>query len=350
VEIKIEFNAKSIISFFVLFLIVIFYLKLQNVINIFAIAFLIAYILIPLVHFVEKRLRIGRTLSVLLIFSFFSLIVVAVFILFVPFLYAEILNMLKNFPSYFDNLNNRFDKLMDRTGYSIDLSTIKIYLMEKVSEHSAELLKGSFNIIGNIITSVSGLFGFFIVPVLVFYFLKDFEFILKKGIDFVSERFNIDLTYYNEQFNSVLKGYFRGQILVCFFLGLMYGLLDMVVGIKGGFAIGFISGMLSFVPYLGFIAGFVTSSIMAYLQFGDIIHPLIVIVGFMVIQSIESYFLTPKLVGEHLGLHPIAVIFALFAGASLMGIGGMILSIPVVAFIKIVIKRYLENGTFFVDK
>ncbi len=346
-EIRIDFNAKTIVSLTIFFLLVVFYVKLQGIINIFAVAFFISYILIPLVHFVEKKLGISRWLSVLLIFMLFSFFVILILVIIVPFLYAEIFNLVKNVPSYFNKLLDKINELFVRYGYHLDLAQVKAFLMTKLQDHGTELLKGSVNILGNLISSISAMLGFFVVPILVFYFLKDFEFILKKGINLISQKLNIDMEYYNIQFNSILKGYFRGQLLVCLFLALMYGFLNFFVGIKGGFAIGLIAGFLSFVPYLGFIVGFVSSVLMAYLQFGDLLHPLLVVIGFIVIQFIESYFLTPKLVGEHLGLHPIAVIFALFAGGYLMGIGGMILSIPLMAFLKIVINRFLEMGTIF---
>ncbi|MGB9730684.1 MULTISPECIES: AI-2E family transporter [Calditerrivibrio] len=349
-EVRIDFNLKTIVTLSLLFLLVIFYIKLQSVINMFAIAFLISYLLIPLVHFVEDKLKIGRVFSVILIFSVFSGIVVLFLIIVIPLLYAEIFNLFKNLPSYaaisIEKINNIFEKY----NYQVDLTALKQSMLSKLNEHGSELFKGSLNIITSIITSISTLLGFFVIPILVFYFLKDFEFIFKKGVSFIKTRLRIDIDYYNYQFNSILKGYFRGQLMVCFILGILYGVVDLLVGIKGGFAIGFISGLLSFIPYLGFITGFVSSIIMSYLQFGDILHPLLVVVGFMLVQSFESYFLTPKLVGEHLGLHPIAVIFALFAGGYLMGIGGMILSIPLAAFIKIVINKFLDDGTIFIDK
>lgn len=346
-EIRIDFNAKTLISLTLLFILVVFYLKLQSIINIFAVAFLISYILIPLVHFLEEKLSIRRWLAVLLIFLLFSILVVVALIIIVPFLYAEIFNLLKNIPSYLNSLLDKINSIFLEYGYQLDLSQLKVFLMGKLQEHSTELMKSTVNILGGLISSISTLLGFFVVPILVFYFLKDFEFILKKGVNFISQKLSIDMEYYNIQFNSILRGYFRGQLMVCLSLAIMYGVLNLLVGIKGGFTIGFIAGFLSFVPYLGFIAGFVSSVLMAYLQFGDFLHPLAVILGFVFIQFIESYFLTPKLVGEHLGLHPIAVIFALFAGGYLMGIGGMILSIPMMAFFKIVISRFIEQGTIF---
>ncbi|MCX8085141.1 MAG: AI-2E family transporter [Calditerrivibrio sp.] len=339
---RLRLDLKALLGLSLLLLIVIFYIKLQNVVNIFAVSFLISYILIPMVHWVERLLKVPRVIAVLLIFSLFTFVVVLVAVFFLPILYAEVISVIKGVPSYLELLLNKVQTLLSRYGYSIDFNQMTGFLFAKLKEHGTFILSSSMMILGSVFSSLSTFLGLFIIPVLVFYFLKDFEYILKKMLRLITDNTGIDFFYYNKQFNEILRKYFRGQLLVCFCLGLMYGALNFLVGINGGFAIGFISGLLSFVPYLGFIFGISISIIMAYVQFTDLLHPFMVLIGFGVVQGIESYLLTPKLVGESLGLHPIAVIFSLFVGGYLMGVGGMILSIPVAAFLKIVLGNYLE--------
>jgi predicted PurR-regulated permease PerM len=179
-----------------------------------------------------------------------------------------------------------------------------------------------------------------IIPILVFYFLKDFDLIKDKFFKIANKNFgnlNIENSFY--EFNEIISRYFRGQLLVVTFLGISYSALLIIVGVDGGLLIGVISGILSFIPYFGFLFGFVSSIVMSYLQFGDFFHPLYIIIGFTVIQFIESNIVTPKFVGESLGLHPTAVIFALMVGGYLLGLGGMIFSLPVAAFLKVYLKR-----------
>jgi predicted PurR-regulated permease PerM len=205
------------------------------------------------------------------------------------------------------------------------------------------MFSSTLQIAGSVIGFIFSLVGLFIIPILVFYFLKDFEMIFKNIIDIATKKTGVDLYYYNNEFNSILKKYFRGQFFVCVILAFLYGTVDLIIGIKGGFFIGFVAGLLSFIPYLGFISGIVSSLIISYVQFGDIWHPFFVLIGFGAVQMLESYLLTPKLIGESLGLHPTAVIFAVLAGGYLLGIGGIILSIPLAAFIKIIGSKLLEQ-------
>jgi len=144
------------------------------------------------------------------------------------------------------------------------------------------------------------------------------------------------------EFDKILSVYFRGQIIVAGLLAILYTSVLLIIGVKPAILIGLISGVLSIVPYLGFIIGFGASLIIAIVQFQDFLHPLLVVGGFAIVQMIEGNFITPKIIGESLGLHPTAVIFALLAGGTLFGIGGMILALPVAAFIKILAKEQLQ--------
>jgi predicted PurR-regulated permease PerM len=123
----------------------------------------------------------------------------------------------------------------------------------------------------------------------------------------------------------------------------MYTLVLLITGVKPALIVGLSAGLLSIVPYLGFVYGFGLSTILAYIQYSDIWHPAGIIIGFTVVQIIESNFITPKIVGDKLGLHPIVVIFALLVGGSLLGIAGMIFSLPVAAALKVWLNKILSS-------
>ncbi|MEF3255746.1 MAG: AI-2E family transporter [Deferribacterales bacterium] len=342
-NIRFEVNSKSLVSIVLLIIIFIVFVKLNFIINIFALSFLISYILIPLVHYVEDRLHINRVLSVFFIFIIFFSLISLFFIIFLPFLYSEAVNFMKNIPDYINIIIGKLDYIAARFGYEIDLNLLKDFLLEKVNEYKVFIIKTSVSAAGTIIDYIFSIVGFLIIPILVFYFLKDFEVFLNKFLSIIKINTGLDVEYYNARFNDILKNYFRGQLLVCLLLAFLYGFINFLIGIKSGFVIGFLTGLLSFIPYLGFTVGITLSTILSYIQFSDIMHPLFVILGLGLVQIFESYFLTPKLIGESLGLHPITVIFALMAGGYLLGIGGMILSIPVAAFLKIILEEYLNS-------
>jgi len=132
-------------------------------------------------------------------------------------------------------------------------------------------------------------------------------------------------------------------VIVAGILAVLYTAVLLISGVKPAILIGLVSGVLSIVPYLGFIIGFGTSLILAAVQYQDILHPLMVVAGFAIVQVLEGNLITPKIVGESLGLHPTAVIFALLAGGTLFGIGGMIIALPVAAFVKIIAVKQLNS-------
>ncbi|MGA1861649.1 AI-2E family transporter [Deferribacter thermophilus] len=331
---KIELNFKNflIILFLVCFIFIIF--KIKSLLTPFALAFFISYLLDPIVDKLEN-LKINRTIAVIIVFIFFSLIFTMTFIFVVPIMVNEINSLLKKIPEYLQRLDL---KLKEYNYYLL----IQPYINEIKGAIIKNLGKIS-NVLSDVVGTLSGYLGSFvnfiilysIVPILVFYFLKDFDVLIDKGRTILKNKGLEDVIIKAEKFNDILRRYFRGQFIVSIFLGVMYSITLLIIGVDGAVFVGVISGLLSMVPYLGFIVGFVTSILLVIIQFQDFIHILYVIIGFAVVQVIESNFVTPKVVGESLGLHPVAVIFAIMVGGSLFGIAGMIFSLPVAALIKV---------------
>ena len=148
-----------------------------------------------------------------------------------------------------------------------------------------------------------------------------------------------------QESSDVLGGFLRGQFLVMLILGVMYGAGLWGVGLDLGILIGIIAGLLTFVPYLGPASGILLGCIAALVQFGDWQHVAGVLVVFGIGQVIESYWLTPKLVGDRIGLHPVAVIFAVLAGGQLFGFLGMLLALPVAAIVNVLLRYAQERYT-----
>jgi predicted PurR-regulated permease PerM len=142
--------------------------------------------------------------------------------------------------------------------------------------------------------------------------------------------------------DRALGSFLRGQISVMFVLGLVYGVGLWLAGIELGILIGMVAGLLSFVPYLGAAIGIIAALIAAMVQHGDILHIGMVLAVFAVGQTLESFFLTPWLVGDQIGLHPVAVIFSIMAGGQLFGFLGVLLALPVTAVV-VVVGRYLHQ-------
>ena len=143
--------------------------------------------------------------------------------------------------------------------------------------------------------------------------------------------------------DKALSGFIRGQLSVCVILGTYYAASLKLIGLELGLLVGFIAGLISFIPYVGSITGFVLSIILALSQFIGYVKVLEVIVIFGLGQSMEGNFLTPKLVGDNIGLHPVWVMFSLLAGGVLLGFLGLMIAVPVAAVIAILLRTGLQK-------
>jgi len=160
---------------------------------------------------------------------------------------------------------------------------------------------------------------------------------LEKYIPFLKAETRKDLLYLFEEFLNIVVAFFRGQLIIAFLQGLLFAIGFTVVGLKYGFVIGLTLGFLNIVPYLGNIVGLGTALPLAFFQGGDgLIRVVAVLVVFAAVQMIEGYLLTPKIMGDRTGLHPVVIIMAIFFwGSALNGIMGMILAIPLTAFLVV---------------
>jgi predicted PurR-regulated permease PerM len=183
----------------------------------------------------------------------------------------------------------------------------------------------------------------FITPVVTFYLLRDWDRIVAK-VDSWLPRDHADIIRVQMgEINRTLSGFIRGQATVCLALGTIYGVGLSLVGLDLGLVIGMTSGMLSFIPYLGSITGFVTGMGLAFAQGADWHLPAMVAGVFAFGQVMEGNVLTPKLVGDKVGLHPVWIMFALLAGGTLFGFVGILLAVPVAAVIGVVVRFALSH-------
>lgn len=338
--IKLDINAKNLIIAAVVVGIIALMLKLQSIISIFAVSFFIAYLFDPIIDWFEAR-RIPRWASILGIMALGITLFVLLMLWLIPVVTSEVQYLANNSPKYVASAVGFLQESAAKMHIQLDMDSIKQHLAMK----AAESFNTIFSSLSGVISSVSSVIGTIIqlsiIPILVFYFLRDFDRLNEKLFAIIDKKYGSEYRGYFQQFDKILSEYFRGQIIVASILAILYTTVLVIIGIKPAVIVGLVAGILSVVPYLGFIIGFTSSIILAALQFSDFIHPLFVVIGFAIVQSIEGNFLTPKIIGESLGLHPTAVIFALLAGGSLFGIAGMIIALPVAAFIRIITKEKL---------
>jgi len=182
-----------------------------------------------------------------------------------------------------------------------------------------------------------------LIPVVAFYLLRDWHRLVGTIDRMLPRSIEPTIAHLAHESDKVLGAFVRGQLLVMLALGIFYGAGLSLVGLSVGLLIGIVAGLLSFVPYLGFIVGFGAAIIAVLVQYGDWSHVLMICGVFAVGQLLEGYVLVPRLVGGKIGLHPVAVIFAVLAGGYLFGFLGVLLALPAASVIVVLLRYLLER-------
>ena len=225
-----------------------------------------------------------------------------------------------------------------------EMGTIQEYL----NHYSKDILKFSGVFVNNIwsssLTVISALSILFVMPRTAFYALKDWDKIVGQINSYLPEKYALTIRKVAKDSDKVLSGYLRGQLNVCIILGIFYSAGLMLIGLDFGFFIGFLTGIFSFIPYLGVFLGIFIGMIVALFQFGfDFVNLGLILLIFLVGQFLEGNFITPTIIGDKIGLHPMWIIFGLFAGGVLMGFVGILIAVPITAIAGVIIKSTMED-------
>jgi len=320
------------------------------------IAFALAYVLNPTVEFLE-RYSIRRPYGILIVFCLTVLVCGGFALFLVVSISGELSSIQLNLPEYVHHL------------YDITPTPVKGYLgietadklalrlnelLQQARGAAPDLLKPVMAFLQKALSSTVGvlltLLGYLIIPVYLFYLLFDLP-QLKAFIEsYIPERFRPVYTAKLAEIDAVLSGFVRGQLLVCAILAVLYSIGLYVIGIDLAIAIGTLAGITFIIPYVGTIIGICLSVVMALLKYNDILHPLLCLGWFGFVQLLEGSFITPKIVGDTVGLHPLVAIVALLIGGQLFGIMGMLLAVPVTAVTQVFLRSlsdYYRNSDFY---
>jgi predicted PurR-regulated permease PerM len=312
----------------------------------FAVAAMLAYLGDPLADRLE-RVGLNRTWAATIVFMVLLLALVGVLLLLIPLISRQVENLIENLPRYgewaqhtaWPWLQARLH--LDPNTFDSDrlLAAIKAHMGSIGGVASALLGKVSRSGLG----IVQWLANLVLIPVVAFYLLRDWDRLVARVDHMLPRSIQPTVAHLARESDKVLGAFVRGQLLVMLALGIFYGAGLSLVGLSVGLLIGMVAGLLSFVPYLGFIIGFVAAIIAALVQYGDWTHVLLVCGVFVVGQLLEGYVLVPKLVGDKIGLHPVAVIFAVLAGGELFGFLGVLLALPAASVIMVLLRYLLER-------
>ena len=312
----------------------------------FAIAAMLAYLGDPLADRLE-RLGLKRMWAATIVFVVILVVVVGVLLLLIPLIARQVENLISNLPRYGDWAQHvawpwlQAQLHLDPHMFDSDR------LVTAIKEHIGSIGGVATAVIGKVSRSGVGiamwLTNLVLIPVVAFYLLRDWDRLVATIDGMLPRSVQPTIAHLARESDAILGAFVRGQLLVMLALGVFYGTGLGLVGLSVGLLIGMVAGLLSFVPYLGFIIGFVAAIIAALVQFGDWAHVLMVCAVFALGQLLEGYVLVPKLVGDKIGLHPVAVIFAVLAGGYLFGFLGVLLALPAASVIVVLLRYLVER-------
>jgi len=319
----------------------------------FALAAMLAYLGDPLADRLQ-RLGMGRTWAVSIVFTVITIIFVGVLLLLVPLIQRQVSNLIDNLPHYVEWARTvALPWVQQRLHLEPDtFDTDKV--LATIREHIGSIGSIAARALARVTQSGMGIITWMtnavLIPVVAFYLLRDWDTMIAHIQRLIPRSLEPTVVRLSRESDQVLGAFVRGQLLVMLALGVFYGLALTLVGISIGPLIGMIAGLLSFVPYLGFMIGFVAALVAALVQYGDWTHVILVGAVFTIGQLLEGYVLVPRLVGGKIGLHPVAVIFAVLAGGHLFGFLGVLLALPaasvVVVLLRYVFARYRESDLY----
>ena len=310
----------------------------------FIIAAVLAYVLHPLVERLARR-RVPRVVAVTLVEVAAIIIVLAVVLLIVPILSKQLPLLREQIPLFADRLNATLTPILSRFGIDVALDTASIkafvlkYLNANLEEWTATALS-SARIGGSILLTIIG--TVFLVPMVLFYLLMDWTRLRQRLADLIPPRLRERTHGFIDECDSVLGQYLRGQLSVMVVLTIYYSVGLTLFGFDLAVPVGVFTGLAVFIPYVGFGLGLTLALISGVLQFSGWHGLLGVAVVFGIGQLLEGFVLTPRLVGERIGMSPLTVIFALLAFGHLFGFVGVLIALPVSAVLVVAVRRLRE--------
>jgi predicted PurR-regulated permease PerM len=306
---------------------------------------LLAYLGDPVVSYLNAQ-HIPRTLGVVIVFLLVILIVMAAILLILPMVQEQIFLTMQKIPVILEWLQDRMLSWMnhhENLNNYFNVMTLKKQLAEnsqKVGNLAGMFVKAATH---STFAMIDLVINIFLVPVVAFYLMRDWPKIVRNIVHILPNPPREMMCAMARQSDEVIGAFFRGQLLVMLGLAVIYSTGLWLIGLQVAIFVGLLSGLLAVVPYLGFTTGIIVASIAMYLQTHSLLHVSYVWGVYVAGQMAESTLLTPLLVGDRIGLHPVAVIFSVLAGGLLFGFLGVLLALPVAAVILVILKHVIAN-------
>ncbi|MCG7598750.1 AI-2E family transporter [Halomonas sp. McH1-25] len=325
---------------------------LEPILMPFFISMILAYLGDPLTDALEAR-GLSRRLAVSVVFLVLSLAIGTACLIIIPLLGRQLAQLVEAIPiilAWVQSTVLPWVQSVSGMDFSTDFDQLREALMANWKETGTFAATLLAQVSRSGLAVIVWIANLALIPVVTFYLLLDWDRLKGRIQDLLPRRFEPTVTRLAKDCDEVLAAFLRGQLMVMLSLGIVYAIGLTLIGIQFGVLIGLVAGLASIVPYLGVIVGLAIAALVAFFQYGDLLHLAGVGVVFAVGQMLEGMVLQPMLLGDRIGLHPVAVIFAVLAGGQLFGFTGILLALPVAAVVMVLL-RYLheryKNSTLY---
>ena len=324
---------KKYLSLFLILFLLVFLVLASEILIPFLVGIILAYVLNPIVKKLDK-IGLYHVISVILVLFLSLFLFFGSFIFLIPIFLDQLEIVVKKMPILLDNISIYIRNFNDNLNI-IDENIYSDYFANFIESKSGQIFKYLLDFITISLNKTLAFFNLLglllITPIVTFYILYDWDQIIEninfKFSSYLSKGLDKKIT----NINNVLSSFFRGQLIVNFILAIYYSFTLYIIGVEGSVSIGFLIGILSFIPYLGSLVGLLISLSFTIIQFGSFNFILLVLLVFILGQLLESYYLSPRFVSKTVGLHPLFSMFVIIAAGAAFGIIGILLAIPISA-------------------
>lgn len=302
-------------------------------------AVIMAYLLLPTVELLERR-RVPRGLAILIIYAFAASVGGALLSLLIPYLAEEINALVTAFPQQTQRLEGLTLDLLDTLRDSSLPAAVREAVESVATQIERSLAAMLSRLLGGVVSVFTSVFYLILAPVLAFFLMRDWPIMKRSVLGWFPPEHHTRLLLFGRRVDDVLSGFVRGQLIISFIIGLIIAGGLALLGVRYALVVGLIAGAFNVVPYFGPVIGGVPAVVLALIESPT--TALWTVALFFGVNQLESAVLSPKVVGDLVGLHPVTVIFAILAGAELWGLLGMLLAVPLTAVLKVSGESFFE--------
>ncbi|MCC8378070.1 MAG: AI-2E family transporter [Rickettsia endosymbiont of Graphium doson] len=329
------------------------FMLISEAIRPFFIAFIISYLLQPAIEFVASKFKLSNKISSIVVYLIFLSIFFTALTLLVPVIYGQVSTFVNNIPKYKDYFQAEILPPIMTKIYAVEPN-----IADKIRDSLSNFINSIFTILGSLannfwhytLITINIFVLFLLIPIILFYFLRDWTRIIENMKSLLPLKSRHKILGILSSINSLLAAYIRGQLNICLMLSIYYSISFSIIGIDLALLLGILTGFLVIIPFIGTFISFLLTLTVGYLTFGATTKLFYIIVVYLIGNICESYILTPKIIGDKIGLHPLWIIFSIFACGSLFGFIGIFFAIPIAGVTKILlfnIIKFYKSSRFY---